>query len=206
MNVLAVLPLAIVMVAGPQIISSFFFATSEKWQSDSIAYILGAAVGLLVVITIAFLVAKGITSGGTESESGSRTLDFVIVALLFLAMAYVFSRRRNTKPPKWMGKLQAATPKFTFILGFLLLGFFPSDILTSIAVGAHLANHGETWLHAVPFVFLTVLFLALPALAVLILGQRAEARLPKVRDWMNENSWIVSEIVLAFFIAIVLLG
>jgi Sap, sulfolipid-1-addressing protein len=206
MSFLAVLPLAVVMIAGPQIISSFFFATSEKWQSDSIAYILGAAVGLLVVITTAFLVAKGITSGGSESESGSRTLDFVIVALLLLAMAYVFSRRRNTEPPKWMGKLQTATPKFTFILGFLLLGFFPSDILTSIAVGAHLANHGETWLHAVPFVFLTVLFLALPALAVLILGQRAEAQLPKVRDWMDENSWIVSEVVLVFFIAIVLLG
>jgi Sap, sulfolipid-1-addressing protein len=206
MNVLAVLPLAVVMIAGPQIISSFFFATSEKWQSDSTAYILGAAVGLLVVITIAFLVAKGITSGGTESESGSRTLDFVIVALLLLAMAHVFSSRRNTEPPKWMGKLQTATPKFTFILGFLLLGFFPSDILTSIAVGAHLANHGETWLHVVPFVFLTLLFLALPALAVLILGQRAEAQLPKVRDWMDENSWIVSEAVLAFFIAIVLLG
>jgi hypothetical protein len=206
MNILAVLPLAVVMVAGPQIISSFFFATSEKWRSDSAAYILGAALGLLVVVTIVYLVANRITSGGSESESGSRTLDYVIVGLLVLAMAYVFHGRKNTEPPKWMGKLQTATPKFTFTLGFLLLGFFPSDILTSIAVGAHIANHGETWLHALPFIFLTLLFLALPALAVLTLGQRAEALLPKVRDWMDENSWIVSEIVLVFFIAIVLLG
>lgn len=36
MNILAVLPLAVVMVAGPQIISSFFFATSEKWRGDSV--------------------------------------------------------------------------------------------------------------------------------------------------------------------------
>jgi hypothetical protein len=40
----------------------------------------------------------------------------------------------------------------------------------------------------------------------LALGQRAKSALPKVRDWMDENSWIVSEVVLAFFIGIVLLG
>jgi hypothetical protein len=61
-------------------------------------------------------------------------------------------------------------------------------------------------LRALPFILLTLFFLALPALAVLALGQRAKAVLPKVRDWMDDNSWIVSEIVLVFFIAIVLLG
>lgn len=206
MNILAVLPLAVVMVAGPQIISSFFFATSEKWRGDSAAYVLGAAIGLFAVITIVYLLASGSTSGGSESESGSRTLDFVIVALLLLAMVYVFRGRGRTDPPKWMGKLQTATPKSTLILGFLLLAFFPSDILTLIAVGSHMANHGEPWLHVVPFVLLTLLFLALPALCVLALGQRAKSALPKVRDWMDENSWIVSEVVLVFFIGIVLLG
>jgi hypothetical protein len=56
------------------------------------------------------------------------------------------------------------------------------------------------------FVFLTLLLLGLPALLVLALGQRAERALPKIRDWMDENSWIVSEIVLVFFIVIVLSG
>ena len=41
---------------------------------------------------------------------------------------------------------------------------------------------------------------------MLTLGQRAEKLLPKVRDWMNDNSWVVSEIVLVFFIFIVLAG
>ena len=105
-----------------------------------------------------------------------------------------------------MGKLQTATPRFTFTLGFLLLGFFPSDLICSVVVGTHLANHGDPWWHALPFVLLTLLLLALPALLVLALGQRAERALPKIRDWMDENSWIVSEIVLVFFIIIVLGG
>ena len=44
--------------------------------------------------------------------------------------------------------------------------------------------------------------LGLPALLVLLLGKRAHVFLPKVRDWMNTNSWIVNEIVIVFFIAI----
>jgi hypothetical protein len=52
------------------------------------------------------------------------------------------------------------------------------------------------------FILLTLLLLALPALMVLLLGKRAQTFLPKVRDWMNSNSWIVSEIVLLLFIII----
>jgi hypothetical protein len=48
----------------------------------------------------------------------------------------------------------------------------------------------------------TLLFLALPALFVLLLGERAEKALPKVSDWMNENSWIVSECVIGLFVII----
>ena len=121
-------------------------------------------------------------------------------------MAYVFHGRKKSEPPKWMGKLQTATPRFTFILGLLLLSIFPSHSVTSIAVGVHLANHGEPWWHVLPFVGLALLLLALPAVAVLAVGQRAETLLPKVRNWMDENSWIVSEVVLVFFIAIVLSG
>ena len=83
---------------------------------------------------------------------------------------------------------------------------FPSDLISSVVIGTHLANHGDPWWHALPFVLLTLFLLALPALMVLTLGRRAEASMPKIRDWMNTNSWIVSEVVLVFFIVIVLSG
>lgn len=206
MTVAATLPLAFVMIAGAQIISSFFFATSERWKADSTAYVLGAGASILGVVTIAYFVAKGIKTGDDHSGSQSQTIDYVIVALLLVLMAYVFHGRGKTEPPKWMGKLETASPRFSFTLGFLLLGFFPSDLISSVVVGTHLANRGDPWWHALPFVLLTLLLLALPALLVLALGQRAETLLPKIRDWMGVNSWIVSEIVLVFFIVIVLAG
>ena len=75
-------------------------------------------------------------------------------------MAYVFHSRKQTEPPKWMGKLETASPRFSFTLGFLLLGFFPSDLITSIVIGTHLANHGDPWWHVLPFVLFTVFLLA----------------------------------------------
>ena len=86
-----------------------------------------------------------------------------------------------------MGKLETATPRFGFTLGFLLLGFFPSDLICSIVIGTHLANHSDPWWHALPFVFLTLFLLGLPALMASALGQRAETVLPKIRDWMNKT-------------------
>lgn len=201
MDIATVLPLAFVMVAGPQIISAFFFATSAEWKRESIAYVLGAAVSIPLVVTVGYLLANKVVGG--ESDKGP---EWGIVVLLLFAMVHKFRTREESEPPKWMGKLQTATTRFTFILGFLLLGFFPSDLVTALSVGGRLGNNGDPLWYAVPYIVLSLLLLGLPALGVVILGERAQRRLPKIRDWMNENSWIVSEVVLALFVVIVLTG
>lgn len=206
MDIVSVLPLAFVMVAGPQIISAVFFATSESWGRSSAAYAAGALLSITAMVTAAYLLAKGVGNDGGDDDSGLSGIDYAILALLLFAMVHVFRSRTESEPPKWMGKLQTATPGFAFVLGFLLLGFFPSDIVTSLTVGGHLANDGDPWTYAIPFILLTVFLLALPALLVLALGHRAKQVLPKVRDWMNTNSWIVSEVVIVFFIVIILSG
>ena len=60
------------------------------------------------------------------------------------------------------------------------------------------------WTDSIGFISLTVSFLALPSVALLALGERAETLLPKVRDWMNTNSWVVNEVVLLIFTALTL--
>jgi threonine/homoserine/homoserine lactone efflux protein len=197
MNILTVLPMAFVMVAGPQILSAIFLATSEDWRRNSAAFLAGAALSISLFVGIAYVVGRGINSAG-----GDDTLDILVLVLLVGAAINTFLNRKTAEPPKWMGKLQTATPKVSFGLGFLLLGVFPTDILTSWAVGSYLSNHGDPWWHFLPFLVLTLLLLALPSLLLLLLGRRARAFLPKARDWMNQNSWIVNEIVIAFFIGV----
>jgi Sap, sulfolipid-1-addressing protein len=188
--------MAFVMIAGPQILTAIFLATSEHWQRNTAAYLAGATLSITLVVSLAYLL-----SPGAPREGGSnQTVNVVVLVLLLAAMVHAFLARKQSEPPKWMGKLQTASPRFSFTLGFLLLGVFPTDILTSVAVGAFLSSHGDPWWHLLPFLGLTLLFLALPVLLVLAFGKRGRAFLPKARDWMNTNSWVVNEIVLAFFV------
>ena len=190
--------MAFVMIAGPQILSAIFLATSENWRRNSAAYVAGASLSITLIVTIAYLTANGVSDAGASDEA----LYVVVLVLLVAAAAHVFLTRKTAEPPKWMGTLQTAEPKFSFKLGFLLLGVFPTDILTAWAMGSYLATHDDPWWHYLPFVGLTLLLLALPAILILLLGQRAQAFLPKARDWMTNNSWVVSEVVIVFFIAI----
>ena len=204
MDFLTILPLAFVMIAGPQIISAFFFATSDSWRQSSAAYVVGGAISITLITSLAFLLINGVTD--ESDNSGLSTVDYVVLALLLFAMFHQFRGRNESEPPKWMGKLEDATPKFAFILGFLLLGVFPSDLVVSISIGSHLADRGDSWTNLLPFIGLTILLLSTPAVLVELLGSRAEVVLPKIRDWMDANSWIVSEAVLLLFIVLIATG
>jgi 4-amino-4-deoxy-L-arabinose transferase-like glycosyltransferase len=195
-----ILPLAIVMVAGPQILSAIFFATSVRWRQTSAAYILGAALSISTIVLLAYFLSGGDSDDGSTDD----TIYYAILALLLFGMVNTFRTRNTAEPPGWMGKLQTASPRFAFRLGLLLLGVFPSDLITSISVGAYLAAQGEPWWYYLAFLGVTLLLLALPALLVAIMGERAERFLPKVRDWMNQNAWIVNELVLLLFVSIVI--
>jgi hypothetical protein len=195
---LTLLPMAFVMIAGPQILSAIFLATSADWRGNSAAYVFGAFLSITLIVTLAFFLLNGVSDSGASND----TLYVIVLVLLLAAMVHVFRTRKTAEPPKWMGKLQTAEPRFSFKLGFLLLGVFPTDILTSVAVGTYLAGHGDPWWHYLPFVALTLLLLGLPGLLVFALGQRAQTFLPKVRDWMNDNSWVVNELVILLFVGL----
>jgi hypothetical protein len=199
-NFLTILPMAFVMIAGPQILSAVLFATSEHWERNSAAYVTGAALSITIFVTAAYYLLNGISDAGASNDA----IYIVVLALLAIAAIHTYRTRETSEPPKWMGRLQTASPRFAFTLGFLLLGVFPTDILTSVAVGSYLAAHGDPWRHCLPFIGLTLLFVATPALILLAFHERAKVFLPKVRDWMNTNSWVVNEIVIVFFVAITL--
>jgi cytochrome bd-type quinol oxidase subunit 2 len=202
MSFLQILPLAFVMIAGPQIISAFFLATSERWAANSLAYVVGAAISITTFATIAYFIANGAKDAADSEHTANRTLDWIILALLVVLILRVYLTRKTSHPPKWMAKLQGAEPKFAFVLGLLLLGIFPTDILTSVTAGLYTGRHDDPWWHLLPFIGLTLVFLAIPSIGVVLLGKRADVVLPRVRDWMNQNAWVVSLVVLIFFVGL----
>ncbi len=193
------------MIARPQILTPIFLATSDQWRANSTAYVFGASLSISLVVVIAYLVGNSLGGGGSLFGASAKQLLYLTVLVLLVYAAVDTYRKRNVSdPPAWMGKLTTATPQFSFRLGFLLLGFFPTDIVTSTSVGTYLAANGDPVTDAAGFVLLTLLILAFPSLSLFVLGERAEAALPGIRDWMNDNSWLISEAVILLFVVLTL--
>jgi hypothetical protein len=73
-----------------------------------------------------------------------------------------------------------------------------------VTVGINLAQQNASLLAALPFGAATILIAALPVLAYLLFRRRAQRVMPKVRDWMNINSWLVNIIVYIVFNLLIL--
>jgi len=198
-----VLPMAFVMVAGPQIVTAILLATGLRPRRDSVFFLLGAGVATFIGVTASYfltglLKGRGAASGG-DARVG-RAIEIAIVVLLVFLAWKVARERGRSQPPRWMAKLESATPLFSLRIGFLLFLLLPGDLISMFTVGAYLAHHGAPWWHGLVFVALTLALAGLPLLLLLALGKRAQELLPKARDWMMKNSWVVSEIVIAFFL------
>lgn len=198
---LTVLPMAVVMSAGPQIVTATFLATSQNPRRNSLAFLTAVGVATTIGVTIFFLLGSGLAG---EQDDGKSWLDWLIVALLVFLVIWVFLKRNEAEPPKWMGRLERADARFAAKIGFLLYMAMPTDLISMASVGAYLARQGEPWWHCLGFVILTVAVAGMPLMALLLMGQRAERTLPKIRQWMNDNSWIVNEAVLLFFLVMAL--
>jgi hypothetical protein len=200
-----IIPLAITMMAGPQIMTAIVFVTHREAVRVSLAFLVGVAVAATLGTTIAYLLADQVDLGDSSDRGSSGSIvQFVLVGVLVFLAIRTYLNRETVKPPKWLGSLQEASPRKALTMGLLLIGVMPTDIASMLTVGVNLAHNGDSLLAAVPFLALTLLIAALPLLTYLLFGRRAREAMPRVRDWMTANSWLVNIIVLAIFIVLIL--
>ena len=103
-----------------------------------------------------------------------------------------------------MNKLLEATPSKAFLLAAGLIFLMPTDIVAMLTVGINLTSNDLEVSDAVPFILLTTLIAALPLLFYLVFYRRAVSFMPKVRDWMEANSWAINIFVYLLFIYLIL--
>ena len=206
-DLLAVLPMAFVMVAGPQIVTAIVLATGVGARRNSLYFLIGAAAATTIGVTAAYRLTGLLKKGDApfRADAGlERSVDLAIIGILLLLAWKVFRDRKNARAPRWMTRLEAATPLYALKAGVLLFLLLPGDLLAMATVGAYLAHHDAAWWHTLVFVAATVLLTGIPLLLLLVLGRRAQTLLPKARDWMTANSWIVSEAIIALFLLMTL--
>jgi Sap, sulfolipid-1-addressing protein len=205
---LDILPLAITMMAEPQIMSAIIFVTAPKPLKVSASFIAGVAiattVGVIIAVALASLLNNSL-SLGDSSDNGStgHIIQHLLVGLLVALAVKNYVRREKVEPPRWPGTLMSADSKNALKTGLLVILLMPCDIIM-LTVGMNLVQSHAGLVAALPFIGATVLVAALPLLLYLLFRRRAQRVMPKVRDWMNANSWLVNIIVCIVFILIIL--
>jgi hypothetical protein len=196
---LQILPLGLIMVMGPQILTAIFLVTSRQPVKNSIAML----IGVVVAASLSILIWYGLSSAlglKPKSSSGPGTADYVVAGLLALAAIHTFRGRGEANVPKWMSALQEAEPKRALSLGFLLILLMPTDIVAVISTTRWLHDNDLSVWHGWPLVAITAVLMALPIAAYLLLGHRAKEAMPGIRNWLTSNAWLVNIIVIVYFI------
>ena len=206
---LAILPLAVTMMAGPQIMSAIILVSAAKPVKLSVSFVAGVAfasiAGLLVALAVVGLLG-GSASLGESSERGSvgSVIQYLLVGLLLALAIKNYVRRETVEPPRWLGALLSADYKRALKTGMLVIWLMPGDIVVLFTVAVNIRHNDAGFAAALPFIGATILIAALPLLVYLPLRRQAQRFMPKVRNWMNANSWLLNVITCAVFIALIL--
>jgi hypothetical protein len=206
---LNILPLAFTMVVGPGLMAAVILVTTREPIRVSLAYILGfvfsATVGVIIARGIAGLLGSAVSLGDSSNSGSAGTIiQLVLVALLILASIKAYLGRATAKPPKWLSAMMEADPKRALEMGLAVVPIMPTDVIVLLTVGLNLEQNGSSVFDALPFLGLTALIVALPFLVYLLFRRPAVRLMPRVRDWMNANSWLVNIIVYCIFIVLIL--
>ena len=206
---LAILPLAITMMAGPQIMSAIILVSTAKPVKLSTSFIAGVALattlGFLVALAAISLLGGGETLGDSSDRgSAGNVIQYLLVGLLLALAVKNYVRRETVEPPRWLGALLAADWKRALKTGMLVIWLMPGDIVVLFTVAVNIQHNDAGFAAALPFIGATILVAALPLLIYLLLRRQAQRLMPRIRDWMNANSWLLNVITCVVFIVLIL--
>jgi hypothetical protein len=197
---LQILPLALIMVMGPQILTAIFLVTSQEPLKNSVAMLAGVVLAAWVSMLVWFGLYEVLGINPPSGSSGPGTADYVVAGLLAVVGIHTFLGRGAASVPKWMTALQSADPKRAFGLAAALILLMPTDIIAVISTVHWLHKSDVRVLHGWPVVAACTLLMALPIAAYLLLGRRAREAMPGIRDWLTGNAWLVNLVVIVYFI------
>jgi hypothetical protein len=151
---LQILPLAITMMAGPQIMSAIIFLTAPKPLKLSTFFIAGVAIATTVGVALALASILGSDSLGDSSDAGStgNLIQYLLVGLLVALAVKNYLGRETAEPPNWLGTLQSADEKKALTTGLLVILVMPSDIIIMLTVGVNLVQNNAGLIAALPFI------------------------------------------------------
>ncbi|SHH00041.1 GAP family protein [Winogradskyella jejuensis] len=201
---ITILPLALTVMLGPQILVGMLLITRKDPIKSSLTYIV-SLISTLILTTYIFYWLTSVTDFHKITISNRPVIKYLLIALLiFLIVRSIVNRNQITEPPKWMQGITTASLGKIFLIGLGLIAFMPTDIAIAFTVGNFLNDNSNHFLEALPF-FVAVVFISfIPLLIYFLIGKKGHKYLENVNDWLNTHGYIINIIVLSFFIFLLL--
>jgi hypothetical protein len=211
-----ILPLAIgVMISPIPIIAVILMLFSPRAKVNGPSFLLGWVVGLGAVCAIVYAVAKGLdTSTDSSANDGSSTLLVVLgVALVLMGLRHWRNRPKageQATMPKWMSAIDGVTPVKAIGLGVLLSAVNPKNLVLAVGAAAAVGQTAglsttDAEIALAVFVVIGSLSVAVPVIAYLLVGEKAQHLLDGWKVWLEQNNATVMAVLL-FVIGVVLLS
>ena len=178
---------------------------SERAHVNGPLFLLGWVVALTVVFGVVYVLADRGDVSTSSSASDTVSWGNIVFGVLFLLLALRTWRSRpapGTEPemPKWIAGIDTFSPAKACLLGGLLAGVNPKNLLLTVSAATGVAQLGlstsDALVSLVVYVLVGSLAIAGPVLYYLVGGDHAKAKLDVLKRGLIEHNAAVTIAVL----------
>lgn len=195
------IPLAMVIALSPlSIIPAVMVLQTPRARPTGLAFLVGWVLGL-AGLTGAYVLVSGLLTDFDKQPKWASWVRIVIGVALVVFGVYRFARRhQHGEQPKWMRKLTTVTPARAGAIGMVLAVVNPKVLFICIAAGLAIGTEGlgvaSAWAAVACFVAVASSTVALPILAYTVSGDRLDAPLARLKDWMERQHAVLVAVIL----------
>jgi threonine/homoserine/homoserine lactone efflux protein len=204
-----ILPLAVGVAVSPiPIIAVILMLFSGRARANSLAFLFGWIVGIVAACALfVWLAGTQDVSTGGQASTLSSWIKLVLGVLLLLVGIKQWRGRpeqgADVKMPVWMQRIDSLKPLAALGLGVLLSAVNPKNLLLIVGAGVTIAQASlSTADDAVTIAVFTLIgasTVALPTVAYLVLGERAQPSLDRAKSWLSVNNTAVMAVLFLVF-------
>ncbi|WP_308467151.1 GAP family protein [Rathayibacter soli] len=202
----AILPVAVGIAISPiPIIAAILMLLSPKARSTSVGFLVGWVLGMVVVVVVFTLLSAILPAQDSSVSHPIVAIVQLVLGVLLLLVAVKQWRSRpktgdEAKLPKWMSAIDSMTAARAFVLGFLLAGVNPKNLIMAISagvtVGAAALSIGSSTIVIVIFVLIAASTVLIPVVGYLVSADKLRAPLDAMRGWLAQNNAAIMSILL----------
>jgi len=209
-----VLPFAVVVAASPiNIIAAILLLFTRKPVANASGYLVGFAVGVTVVLSAATLLAEAIDISPDSGRSRAAYALLLVTGMALVAAAVRTFRGRpaageEAAMPKWMDGIGEFGTTKSCVLGLTVGALNPKNVVVGLATAVIIASGelsaGQEIGVVAVYAAIASLGVAVPIVAMLVLGERADDVLDDWKSWLARNNAVMMSLIYLLFGAILI--